>query len=59
MQLDNIPEVLEGRVNVKAPAVHVSNVGGGQLDFGNGQARFIILGRAEQTEALRFICNAY
>lgn len=50
-QLDDLPEVLEGRVNVKAPAVHVSNVGGGQLHFGDGQACFVILARAEQSRA--------
>lgn len=42
---EDIPEVLEGCVDVEAPAVHVLNIGCSQLHFSNSKAPFIILGK--------------
>lgn len=39
----DVPEVLEGGVDVEAPAVHISDVGSGQFHLSNGQAGFVIL----------------
>lgn len=39
----NIPEIFEGCVDFKAPAVHVSNVGSSQFHLTNSQPRVIVL----------------
>lgn len=46
--LANIPEVFEGRVDVEAAAVHVSNIGSRQFHFGDGQTCSVIL-RGQKT----------
>lgn len=54
----DIPEVLEGCVDVKVPAVHISNVGSGQFHLRNRQTGFIILENTNtKMENYRFNAN--
>ena len=39
----DVPEVLEGRVYIEAPAVHISDIGSSQFHFSDSQTCFIIL----------------
>lgn len=40
---ETLPEVFEGRVDVKAAAVHVLNIGSRQFHFRDGQTCFVVL----------------
>lgn len=52
----DIPEVFEGRVDFKAPAVHVSDVGSGQFHFSDSQPSFVIL-KITNTKIEKIITN--
>lgn len=44
----DLPEVFEGRVDVEAAAVHVSDIGGRQLHLRDGQTCPVILGQKKR-----------
>lgn len=52
----DVPEVLERCVDIKAPAVHVSDIGSGQFHFSDGQTCLIVLHKHKQMK-MKIYCR--